>query len=62
MKKGIMVLIGVIVAILSLSAVVIGCDRGNKPDDPQEIDDPVDYYGCPNSKRIRKLNLKKSRT
>ena len=25
------------------------------------IDEPVAYYGCPNSKRVKKLRLKKER-
>lgn len=59
MKK---IVLGVILLISSMALFLSACSGslgGN--DDPQEYEDVQDYYGCPNSKRIKKLNLKKRR-
>ncbi|MBR6896723.1 MAG: hypothetical protein IKN24_01010 [Lachnospiraceae bacterium] len=53
--SGIWILI--IAVILSIASCEIVRNGQNAPD---PIDtDLVDYYGCPNSKRVKKLNLRK---
>ncbi len=56
-KSWLVVLLAAIVALVGIGALTAGCDR--TPSNPTQ--DYVDYYGCPNSKRVRRLNTKKSR-
>ena len=56
------IVLGVILLISSMALFLSACSgSSNGNDDPQEYEDVMDYYGCPNSKRIKKLNLKKRR-
>ena len=55
-KKGFLfVLIALIVSLAGLAATASGC--GNRV--PYE--DAVAYYGCPNSRRVRKLLTRKTK-
>lgn len=60
-KKGIYyvkkILVVVISVVLSIAAVFSAGCAFKSCDNATE--DVYDYYGCPNSKRIKKLNLKK---
>ncbi|MDO4458648.1 MAG: lipoprotein [Clostridia bacterium] len=66
MKK----ILSLLLALLSL-ALLAGCNAERKSDDSsaeipleaeeQTVSEFVEYYGCPNSKRISKLNLLKRR-
>lgn len=63
-------LCGLLVAVLAIFACACkGKDKEETTEDGNSVSDffgnehytDVDYYGCPNSKRIKKLNLKKKR-
>lgn len=58
MKKVIAIIIGAIVSILGICGIYRYVN-----DEPivEIIDEPVCYYGCPNSKRVRKLNVSKKK-
>lgn len=58
MKKGFVVLFFIIVA---AAATAYGTFSGNNGYTDYNYDVDADYYGCPNSKRVHKLNLKKKR-
>jgi len=65
MKKAFALLLIIFAALFGVASFG-GCgaserNNSNNNNSNNGIDDPVDYYGCPNSKRIRKLNLKKSK-
>ena len=57
-KKGwLFILVAALAALLGFSAMATGCNTA-----PESVsEDFVDYYGCPNSKRVRRLNTKKTR-
>lgn len=60
MKK----IINVVIAAILLVAVAIlsiGCASESNEQPETEYEVTTDYYGCPNSKRVKKLNLKKQR-
>ena len=54
--RGIIILLVALAAIAGFSTVTTACSRSCRV-----IEDPVSYYGCPNSKRVKKLNLRKRR-
>lgn len=58
MKKVILLIITIIMAIAGVSIYSGQAEQNN--DYNYNNYDTADYYGCPNSKRIKKLNLKKS--
>lgn len=60
MKKTFAILVIVLAALFGVASFG-GCSSSSSGGGNNSYDDPVDYYGCPNSKRIRKLNLKKSK-
>lgn len=56
MKKAVLV---VLLIISSLFLFLSGCSGSSNDSDEQEYMET--YYGCPNSKRVKKLNLRKHR-
>lgn len=56
MKKAVL---GVLLIISSLFLFLSGCSGNSNDSNDQERVET--YYGCPNSKRVKKLNLKKHR-
>ena len=56
-KRGLIVLLIALAAIAGFSTVTTACSRSCRI----PFEDPKAYYGCPNSKRVRKLNLRKSK-
>lgn len=68
MKKFKNIIIIIIAAIIGFLAGAVGMRMCGNVDSQAEIDwkgfgaeDMVTYYGCPNSRRVKKLNLLKSR-
>ena len=57
MKKSFALIIILLAALFGVASFG-GCSASDNGGS-SSYDDPVDYYGCPNSKRIQKLNLKK---
>lgn len=53
-KKKIMKVLFILLAILTFG-IITACNGGNGPLDPGMMT----YYGCPNSKRVVKLNTRK---
>ncbi len=51
----------VCIVILMVFLMAAGISSCNNSGPFSAGDDDVDYYGCPNSNRVKKLNLKKSR-
>ena len=60
-KGGFGIILILIAAILGFSLFGCSADTGNNGGGYNYEDEPVDYYGCPNSKRIKKLNLLKKK-
>lgn len=61
MKKKIIALVLALMAAVSV-LVLGGCRKDTEePFSFTESYDDVEYYGCPNSKRVKKLNLRKTR-
>ena len=64
MKKRVIAIILALVATLGLG-VLVGCGVKNNEElnypSGGGYEDYVEYYGCPNSKRVKKLNIFKSR-
>jgi len=61
MKKLFVIIIALIVSLFGI--FFYGSNTTGEQEDVNYTnyeDDPVNYYGCPNSKRIKKLNLKKT--
>ena len=56
-KRGVFLLVLLLAALAGLSTVSAACSRSCRPG----IEDIKCYYGCPNSKRVRRLNLKKTK-
>lgn len=54
-----------VLALLLIGGAVVGisgCKPNNKPSSSNNSNNPFEmvcYYGCPNSKRVKKLNTKK---
>ncbi len=56
MKKAVL---GILLIISSIFLFLSGCsDSSNNSNEQERVET---YYGCPNSKRVKKLNLKKRR-
>lgn len=57
MKKKLVAILIVVLAVVTFGA----CKTSTSTDEAENpgVFDGVDYYGCPNSKRVKKLNLKK---
>lgn len=48
-----------IIAMIALAACTTNTNKGNIWDNEKYSHDNVTYYGCPNSKRVKKLSIKK---
>ena len=63
MQKTALGFIAILIAAL-LGFSLFGCSNSGSSGGGSNYnyeDEPVDYYGCPNSKRIKKLNLAKKK-
>ena len=62
MKKKTSLLLLLIVAAAALFGSIFATSGCRTTDDAKSsAEDYVDYYGCPNSDRVKKLNLKRRR-
>lgn len=63
MKKITRIVIVIAAAVIGFLAAALGMRMcgGNESSIEMNWDDRADYYGCPNSRRVKKLNLAKSK-
>lgn len=59
-KAVIIVISTIVLTIITIFGALVVSDTGNVSDQtPKSKWDAVAYYGCPNSKRVKRLNTKK---